>query len=143
MNDIPIGEVVEVHGSVVTILCNRLPPLHQSLKICTEEAHYILEVHQHIDSSHVKAITLHHTTGLQRGLKVYDSGAPLQVPVSVNCLGRLLNIFGEPLDGLSPVVASESRAILTKSSTLEITTSNQTILETGIKAIDLLCPVIQ
>lgn len=56
-NTIPIGCVVEVHGSVVKIHCQHLPPLHQALKICVGNDTYILEVYQHMDQHHVKAIT--------------------------------------------------------------------------------------
>ena len=88
-----IGVIAEVHGSVVKIACEHLPPLHQSLKVFSGEDTYVLEVHQHIDQTHVRAITLHRAAGLQRGMPVYDEGAPLHIPVSPKCLGRLLNAF--------------------------------------------------
>ncbi len=138
-----IGTIVEVHGPVITILCTNLPPLHQSLKVYSNHDSYILEVYQHIDQQHVRAITLHSASGLQRGLNVYDRGGPLSVPVSSSCLGRLLNVFGEPLDGISPIVSTEYRNILAKPAPLDIHSSNQTILETGIKVIDLLCPFVR
>jgi F-type H+/Na+-transporting ATPase subunit beta len=143
IDKIPIGTIVEVHGSVVKIMCNNLPPLHQSLKVYSNEDNYVLEVHQHLDQHHVRAITLHRASGLQRGLAVYDEGAPLHVPVSPTCLGRLLNVFGEPLDGAAPLNTEEYRAILSNPIPLGKTTTNRTILETGIKVIDLLCPFVK
>lgn len=139
----PIGHIVEVNGPVVKIFCDTLPPLYQSLKTYTETDNYVLEVCQHIDQHHARAITLHRATGLQRGLLVYDQGTSLQIPVSPDCLGRLLNIFGEPLDGGEPLKTNEYRDILAKPSPIEMTTIKQGVLETGIKAIDLLCPFIR
>ncbi len=95
-----IGTIVEVHGPVVIIDCTQLPPLRQALCTCFDHTTYMFEVHQHLDERHIRAITLHGTAGLSRGMIVFDTGAPLQIPVSEQCLGRLLNIFGEPLDGL-------------------------------------------
>lgn len=143
VNKIPIGTIVEVRGSVVTIKCKKLPSLHQALEIYTDNDKYILEVHQHIDQHHVRALTLHRASGLQRGLSVYDEGAPLQIPVAPACLGRLLNVFGEPLDGEIEIKTDEYRNILTKPVPLGATTTNRNILETGIKVIDLLCPFIK
>lgn len=143
IDKIPIGTIVEVHGPVVTIECKKLPPLHQSLKIYTDNDKYTLEVHQHIDQNHVRALTLHSASGLQRGLPVYDEGAPLHIPVSPACLGRLLNVFGEPLDGQESVKTDEYRNILSKPVPLGATTTDRNILETGIKVIDLLCPFVK
>ncbi|EHL30709.1 F0F1 ATP synthase subunit beta [Legionella pneumophila] len=139
----PIGHIVEVNGPVVKIFCNTLPPLHQSLNTYTDSDRYVLEVCQHIDQHHARAITLHRATGLQRGLLVYDQGTSLQIPVSPNCLGRLLNVFGEPLDGGEPLQTKEYRDILAKPAPIEMTTTKETILETGIKVIDLLCPFVR
>ncbi len=99
-----IGTIKEVHGPVVTVSCDVLPPLHQALETRTDGNRYVLEVHQHVDETHLRAIALHRATGLKRGLPVYDSGAPIHVPVSPKCLGRLLNVFGEPLDDGPPLV---------------------------------------
>ena len=60
---------------------------------------YTFEVYQHLDEHNVRAITLHQTSGLRRGMPVFDTGAPVHVPVAPECLGRVLNLFGEPLDG--------------------------------------------
>lgn len=95
----PIGTIAEVHGPVVDIRCRDLPPLHRALRASLDHETYVFEVHQHLDRHHVRAITLHRTAGLRRGMRVYDSGGPLKVPVAPDCLGRLLNLFGEPLDG--------------------------------------------
>lgn len=138
-----IGTITEAHGPVVIIDCVRLPPLRQALYTRFDHTTYLFEVHQHLDERHIRAITLHGTAGLSRGLTVYDSGAPLQVPVSEHCLGRLLNIFGEPLDGLPPIPHSEFRNIHSKPVPLSEAIGISGILETGIKVIDLLCPFVK
>jgi F-type H+-transporting ATPase subunit beta len=138
-----IGTIVEVHGPVVVVNCSRLPPLRQALSAELDDERFLLEVHQHIDPHHIRAITLHRSSGLRRGMPVYDSGAPLHVPVSPQCLGRLLNIFGEPLDGGEPLPAEEFRNIHAKPPSLADSLGTSGILETGIKVIDLLCPFIK
>jgi len=138
-----IGTIVEVHGPVVIIDCNSLPPLRQALYTYFDHSQYLFEVHQHLDERHIRAITLHGTAGLSRGMMVFDTGAPLQIPVSEQCLGRLLNIFGEPLDGLPPLAKNEFRNIHAKPLPLSEAIGMSGILETGIKVIDLLCPFVK
>jgi F-type H+-transporting ATPase subunit beta len=138
-----IGAITEVHGAVVVIACERLPPLRQALVARSGRDHYVFEVHQHLDERHVRAIALHRSAGLRRGLPVRDSGAPLHVPVTQGCLGRLLNAFGEPLDGAAPMVAEGWRNVHSAPSGLENAKGFGELLETGIKVIDLLCPFIR
>ncbi len=147
MNNSPnkqaIGTIVEVHGPVVIIDCKPLPPLHRALCTCFDHTSYLFEVHQHLSEHRLRAITLHGTAGLSRGMVVYDTGAPLQVPVSEQCLGRLLNIFGEPLDGLAVLPHDAFRNIHAKPIALSEAIGISGILETGIKVIDLLCPFVK
>src|SRR5581483_1083739 len=140
---VEIGTIAEVQGPVVDIACHPLPPLHQALYSALDGECYLFEVHQHLDERHVRAITLHTTAGLQRGMPVFDTGAPLHVPVSQACLGRLLNVFGEPLDGGPMLPSQEFRNILGRAVPLSDTSGASGILETGIKVIDLLCPFIK
>ena len=139
----PIGTITEVHGPVVVIRCRPLPPLHQALYTGHDGESYQFEVHQHLDEEHVRAITLHSTAGLSRGMPVYDTGAPLHVPVTPDCLGRLLNIFGESLDDGPPLNHAEYRNIHGKPLALHEALGTNEILQTGIKAIDLLCPFVK
>jgi len=141
--DTVIGTITQVHGPVVIIRCSRLPPLRQALRGYFDHDSCLFEVHQHLDQSHVRAITLHGTSGLYRGMRVHDTGAPLHVPVTPDCLGRLLNIFGEPLDGGEPLQTGEYRNIHGSPVPLWEAVGTGTILETGIKVIDLLCPFIR
>jgi F-type H+-transporting ATPase subunit beta len=117
--------------------------MHQALYSALDDERYVFEVHQHLDEHHVRSITLHNTAGLQRGMPVFDTEAPLHVPVSQECLGRLLNVFGEPLDGGSMLANQEFRTILGNPVPLSQTIRASGILETGIKVIDLLCPFIK
>ena len=138
-----IGTVSEVQGPVVVVACERLPPLHQALRARVEGVDYLFEVHQHLDERHVRAITLHGSAGLQRGLPVYDTGAPLHVPVAPGCLGRVLNVFGEPLDGGDRLPKTEYRHIHGRALPLHESRGVSDVLETGIKVIDLFCPFVR
>jgi len=138
--DEAIGSITEVHGPVVKVICRVLPPLRRALIARVDGESYVFEVHQHVDQHHVRAITLHDTSGLFRGMDVYDSGASLHVPVTASCLGRLINIFGESLDGGAPLSPDLYRTIHSSPPLLSETLETHGILETGIKVIDLLCP---
>ncbi len=139
----PVGVITEIHGPVVVISCETLPPLRQALCAHIDHDTYMFEVHQHINAHCLRAITLHHGTGLYRGMTVYDTGAPLHVPVAAECLGRLLNIFGEPLDGESALPAKEFRNVHSRPAPIEDAVGTGDVLETGIKVIDLLCPFVR
>jgi F-type H+-transporting ATPase subunit beta len=139
----PLGVIEEVHGPVVDILCTRLPPLHHAVYVCHGDARHVFEVHRHIDETRVRAIALNPTAGLRRRMPVFDSGGPLQVPVTPECLGRLLNTFGLPLDGGPPLVAEDFRPIVAPPAPLSESAGVGDILLTGIKVIDLLCPFVR
>ena len=140
---LPIGRVVEVHGPVVDVACDTLPPLHRALEVGIDGGCAVLEVLHHLDPHRVRAIALHRTAGLQRGARVFDTGGRLRVPVSTAALGRLLDAFGQPLDGGAPLAAAEFRDLLAAPPTLADTLPSSGILATGIKVIDLLCPFIR
>jgi F-type H+-transporting ATPase subunit beta len=80
---------------------------------------------------------------MRRGLPVLDTGGPLRVPVGTQCLGRLLNVFGDPLDGGPPIEPDGWRPVLSAPAALSDTTGSSSCLETGIKVIDLLCPFVR
>jgi len=142
-NDPLVGVIEQVHGPVVDLACHCLPPLHQAVYAALDHERYVFEVHQHVDERHARAITLHRTAGLRRGLPVYDTGFPVRIPASPDCLGRLVNMFGEPLDGGPPIDAKTFRSVLAKPVALHETKAASGILETGIKVLDLLFPFIR
>ncbi|RRJ84128.1 F0F1 ATP synthase subunit beta [Aestuariirhabdus litorea] len=139
----PIGVITEVQGPVVVIRCSPLPPLGRALYCRLAGSRCVLEVHQHLDCDRVRAIALQDTAGLSRGLRVYDQGGPLKVPVGKACLGRVLNLFGDPLDGQPPMVAEQWRALHGEPSLLASGGQGGQMLESGIKVIDLLCPFVR
>jgi F-type H+/Na+-transporting ATPase subunit beta len=137
MGSTAVGTISAVNGSVVDVACAVLPPLRRALRT---GADVVLEVHQHLDPAHVRTIALHAAAGLQRGIPVYDSGAPLRVAVAASLLGRVVDLFGRPLDGGAAIEVPESRPIYAAPIPLSETRAPGEVLETGIKVIDLLCP---
>ncbi len=135
------GIVVAVHGSVVDVrfpgpvpdLFRRLDPL--------EGPAVPLEVHSHLDPRTVRTVALAPTRGMWRGLRIRNSGRPLEMPVGPELLGRAVDLLGRPLDGLGPVAARQLRPLRCPSPPLTRRTSTRGFLETGIKAIDLLAPL--
>lgn len=136
------GIIAAIHGDVIEIEFNGgLPNINDSLVVKKMDGtNILLEVHDHISSTLVKAIALGFTQGLKRGMSVISSGSSLKIPVSKNCLGRVFNVFGEPTDGKPPLEDYKSIPIHKSSPSLEEQVSASGILETGIKIIDLLSP---
>jgi F-type H+-transporting ATPase subunit beta len=138
-----VGRIEAAQGPVIDVRCDYLPPLGQALDVAGGDGRYVLVVYQHLDPSLIRAIALHSVSGLYRGMPVYDRGAPLHVPVDQCCLGRMLNVFGEPLDGGAPLPEKTFRNILASPPLLSDTLPPTQILETGIKVIDLLSPFVR
>ncbi|MCM0148935.1 F0F1 ATP synthase subunit beta [Photobacterium galatheae] len=138
-----IGMVAEVQGPVIVVRCTQLPPLRQALMAQLNGDPYYFEVHQHLDDDHVRAIILHRSAGLQRGTAVYDTGAPLRIPVSEQCLGRVVDVFGAPLDNIPPFESRQFRNIHGQPIPLSESITTDEILPAGIKVIDLLCPFVR
>jgi len=121
-----------------------LPGIHNALYVRTEDDRQIvIEVQEHISPRIVRGIAMSSTSGLQRGLTVVDSGAPIQVPVGPQTLGRMFNVLGEPIDGLPPVDEPLRRNIHVSSPPMEVQRVISRPFVTGIKAIDLLLPYPQ
>jgi F-type H+-transporting ATPase subunit beta len=136
-----IGYVSSVRGSVVDVrFPKQLPRIHNQLQ-AGKEGRKIFEVLTHLDTEVVRCIALTPTQGLARGSMVIDTGKPLMVPVGEELLGRVFNVFGNPIDHKGIVKAVEWRSIHQPPVPLsrQITTSQ--IYETGIKAIDVLAPL--
>jgi len=140
----PIGVVEQVSGPVVDVLCDaELPALHEALRVSLDGESVLLEAHRHLDARRLRAVALHGTAGLRRGAQVFDTGRPLSVPVTRECLGRVLDVFGAPLDGGAPLAADALRAVSAAPAPLSEVRGPEAILETGIKVIDLLCPFVR
>ncbi|MBN2462946.1 MAG: F0F1 ATP synthase subunit beta, partial [Dehalococcoidia bacterium] len=99
------GKVVQVIGTVVDVEFPQeaLPAIYNAIEINQNGDKIILEVQQHTGNNWVRCLALCPTDGLERGVEAIDTGAPVSVPVGKATLGRLFNVFGEPLDNLGPV----------------------------------------
>jgi len=141
--DNTVGWVEAAQGPVVDVRCHYLPPIGQALRIKDGDNHYVLVVCQHLQPTLLRAIALHSVSGLYRGITVFDLGDALHVPIDPACLGRMLNVFGEPLDGGPLLQPQAFRNILSAPPLLSETLPASQLLETGIKVIDLLCPFVR
>ncbi|HEB77583.1 MAG TPA: F0F1 ATP synthase subunit beta [Methylothermaceae bacterium] len=134
------GQVTAVRGSVVDVRFPvEVPPLHQCL--LAGDGQVPLEVAAHLDSRTARCIAFANTQGLQREDPVEDTGAPIRVPVGPQVLGRMLNVFGEAIDGRGAIETEARRAIHRQSVPLVRRKVVPEVFVTGIKIIDLLVPL--
>ncbi len=136
------GKITQIVGVVVDIefSTGNLPAIYNALTVELDGQSVTLEVAQHLSESKVRAIALSSTDGLERGGEVSDTGAPISVPTGDETLGRMFNVIGEPIDGKGGSFKQKApihRApppLIDQSGSVEI-------METGIKVIDLICPM--
>jgi F-type H+-transporting ATPase subunit beta len=135
------GHVLSIRGSVVDVrFPGRLPAINHALR-AGPDANIVIEVVAHQSPDTIRGIALNPTQGLFRGAPVSDTGAPLGIPVGKRLLGRMLNVFGKPIDGGAAFDGGEWRSIHQAPLPLVRRSAKQRIFETGIKAIDLLSPL--
>ena len=137
-----IGKVVQVMGPVLDIRFadGELPELLNAIELQNNGKPLIVEVAQHIGDNVVRCIAMAATDGLVRGAEAVDTGEPIKVPVGDQCLGRVFNLLGEPVDN-KPAPAPEAYwPIHRPAPSYEEQQSTTEILETGIKVVDLICP---
>ncbi|MDD6369115.1 F0F1 ATP synthase subunit beta [Galactobacillus timonensis] len=136
------GKIVQVIGPVVDIRFHpdHLPSILNEIDIVKPDGKMVAEVAQHIGDDIVRCIAMSSTDGLVRGMECIDTGAPIEVPVGNEVLGRMFNVLGQPIDGLGDVKATQKRPIHREAPSFAEQRSSSEILETGIKVIDLLCP---
>lgn len=136
------GKISQVVGVVVDaeFAGGELPAIYNALKARLNDQDLMFEVAQHLSESSVRAIALGSTDGLKRGDKVEDTGAPISVPIGKETMGRMFNVIGEPIDGKKGEFKTRS-PIHRKAPSLAEQSGSVEILETGIKVIDLICPV--
>ena len=103
------GKVVQIIGTVVDVEFppDELPAINNAIEIVHDGERILLETQQHIGNNWVRCLSLSPTDGLQRGVEAVDTGQPVMVPVGLPTLGRLFNVFGEPLDNLGEVKTEE------------------------------------
>ena len=142
MSEKHIGEVVQVIGPVLDIRFahDELPPLLNAIEIDNDGAKLVAEVAQQVGDDVVRCIAMNSTDGLVRGAKALDTGGPISVPVGEECLGRVFNLLGDPVDNLPAPEAKERWSIHRQAPSYEKQMPATEILETGIKVVDLICP---
>jgi len=145
------GQIIKISGTILDIKFsqNHAPKIHNELVIeipattTSEKRVARLEVALQLGDDIVRAIAIENVYGISRSLPVYDTGAPISAPVGNEVLGRMFNVFGDPIDGLPPVQTAEKWSIHRQApSFIEQKIENE-IQETGIKVIDLLCPYMK
>ncbi len=136
------GAVIQVMGPVLDIRFSdgALPELLNAIEIPHGENTIVAEVAQHIGDNVVRCIAMSSTDGLQRGAEAVDTGAPISVPVGDECLGRVFNLLGQPIDNREAVKGAERWPIHRPAPSYEEQRPATEILETGIKVIDMICP---
>ena len=128
------GKVTQVIGAVVDVQFDgHLPAILNSLEVEGHEVRLVLEVAQHLGESTVRTIAMDATEGLVRGQKVNDTEKPISIPVGAGCLGRIMNVIGEPIDERGPVEAEQYDPIHKEAPVFTEQSTEQEVLSTGIK----------
>jgi F-type H+/Na+-transporting ATPase subunit beta len=141
------GSIVQIIGPVVDIdfPSGKLPSILNAVKIPRVNVEgvqedLIVETQQHLGEDRIRAVSMDSTDGLVRGMKAFDTGGPITVPVGPKVLGRLINVIGQPIDSLGPIEAKAYYPIHRPAPSFEDLSTQQEMFETGIKVIDLLEP---
>ncbi len=136
------GRIIQVVGVVVDVefSLGHLPAIYNALELNFNDQKLVLEVAQHLSETTIRAIALSSTDGLKRGTIVNDTSAPISVPVGDQTLGRMFNVIGEPIDNKEDKFKNRSSIHRTPPSLIDQSGKIE-ILETGIKVIDLICPI--
>jgi F-type H+-transporting ATPase subunit beta len=134
------GKIVQIIGAVVDVEFPResLPKVYDALSVA--HANLVLEVQQQLGDGVARTIAMGSTDGLQRGVAVTNTGAPISVPVGKETLGRIMNVLGDPIDEKGAIGEQARWSIHRKAPSYEEQASGNELLETGIKVIDLICP---
>ena len=137
-----IGTVIQIMGPVLDIRFdqNSLPQLLNAIEITHEDRVIVAEVAQHIGDNVVRCIAMSSTDGLQRGMDAVDTGNAITVPVGEECLGRVFNLLGQPIDEKPAPESKERWPIHRPAPSYDEQEPATQILETGIKVVDLICP---
>ncbi len=138
------GTISQVIGPVVDVKFEKeVPAIYNALEITQEKGKLTLEVQQQLPGNIVRTIAMSSTDGLKRGMEVLDTGSGISVPVGKVTLGRIFNVLGEAVDG-QPTPTSDKKYTIHRPSPKFTDQSTKTeILETGIKVIDLICPILK
>jgi F-type H+-transporting ATPase subunit beta len=141
-----VGKISQIMGAVIDIDFDsekQLPAINNALQVDNNGKKLILEVVLHLGDGRVKAIAMDNTEGLVRGQEVHDTGAPITVPVGPEVLGRILNVVGDPVDGLPPVKSANTAPIHRSAPDFIEQATKAEVLYTGIKVIDMMLPYLK
>jgi len=149
--EIKEGKVVQIIGPVVDVAFKgmELPEIYTAIRITSEgfktptPVDIVVEVEQHLGEDTVRCVSMHPTDGLARGMKAVNLEGPVEVPVGVETLGRVMNVIGEPVDHLGPITAKKKYPIHRNPPSLEEQSTRLEMFETGIKVIDLIQPFLK
>lgn len=134
------GRIVAIKGAVVDVhFPLEIPDIYNALHV-TDCNDLVLEVFEHLTNHVARCLSMSPTTGLQLGMQVKDTGGVLHVPVGVEMQGRVVNVFGVPVDNGAPIHTTETAPIHVHSPDFQEVKSKVEIIETGIKAIDFFTP---
>jgi len=138
------GIITQIIGPVVDVRFDeKLPPIKNALTVKHGKTTLTLEVAQHLGLNRVRCISMGDTAGLPRDLEVTDTGAPISVPVGEASLGRMFNVVGDPIDGMDAPKNPTRNPIHAEAPAFTKQSTKAEVFETGIKAVDLLCPFIK
>ena len=147
-----IGHISQIIGPVVDVYFDTngqeaekvLPRIHDALVVKRADGReLIIEVQQHIGEDTVRTVAMDNTDGLQRGLEVVPTGAPISMPSGEQMKGRMLNVIGQPIDGMKPLAMDNPYPIHREAPKYEELSTTKEMLPTGIKVIDLLEPYLK
>ena len=146
-----VGHVVQVIGPVLDIQfeTGHLPAIYNAVRVTSEGYNLpepldvTVEVQQHLGDGRVRAVAMEPTEGMVRGMKAFDTGKPIVVPVGRATLGRVMSVLGKPVDQLGPIVTDTYYPIHRPAPALEDQSTNLEMFETGIKVVDLMEPYVK
>src|SRR3989338_10691863 len=143
------GKIKRIIGPVVDVdFGDNVPDIYTALEVMNGGKKIVLETEQHVGGGIVRAVAMDTTDGLSRGMEVTDTGVPISVPVGTSTLGRIFNVLGEAIDDGSVILTTGGKAVKKlpihrKAPEYVAQSTKVEILETGIKVIDLICPVLK
>ena len=140
-----IGPVIDVYFETSGQNAEKvLPKIYDALKVVRPDGReLIIEVQQHIGEDTVRAVAMDNTDGLQRGMEVIPTGSPITMPSGEQIKGRMLNVIGKPIDGMSAMTQENPYPIHREAPKFEELSTSKEMLATGIKVIDLLEPYLK
>jgi F-type H+-transporting ATPase subunit beta len=138
-----VGRIVAIKGAVVDVhFPLDLPDIYYALEV-EGTNHLILEVFEHLTNHTARCLSMSPTSGLRLGTPVYDTGDVMHIPVGKEMLGRVVNVFGNPVDGMGPIHTTDTAPVHVKSPSFQDVRSAAEIIETGIKSIDFFTPFLK